>query len=141
MRTLSSLFCMVLVLNPGGLRADGLICRLPADGTRVKYDLESTAEMKADAADFPGLASPKTVNVRGAITLSSVGHTKVDQQECRWIEIGRDIPEQEVRSVLKLLIPERYLGRGEDPFLHVLRMDNWNSGGIVKEPEHIVDEL
>jgi hypothetical protein len=139
-RPLSSLVCTVLVLNPGGLRAEGLISRLPADGARVKYDLHSTTEMQADGADLPGLATPRTVNVRGAVTLSSVGQTKVDVQEYRWIEIGREIPEQEVKSVLKLLIPERYLRRGEDPFSHVLRMDNWNRGGIVKEPEHIVDE-
>ena len=139
-RVLLSLFCAVLALNPGDLRAEGLICRLPADGARVRYDLQSTAEMEADGPHRPGLAVPKTINVRGVITLGSVGRTRVDQQECRWIEIGREIPEQEVKSVLKLLIPERYLGRGEDPFSHVLRMDNWNRSGIVKEPEHIVEQ-
>jgi hypothetical protein len=139
-RTLCSLFCMILALNPGGLRADGLICRLPSESTRVRYDLESTTELEPDGPDVPGLATPKTTSIRGAITLSSVGRTRIDEQECRWIEIGREIPAQEVKSVLKLLIPERYLVRAEDPFSHILRMDNWNRGGIVKEPEQIKDE-
>ena len=139
-RVLLSLSCAILALNPGDLRAEGLIGRLPADGARVKYDLQSTTEMEDDGPDRPGHAVPRTINVRGVITLGSIGRTKVDQQECRWIEIGREIPDQEVKSALKVLIPERYFGRGEDPFSHVLRMDHWNRGGIVKEPEPIVDQ-
>lgn len=137
---LLSLFCLVPTLDPGVLRADGLVLRLPSDGARVKYDLQTTADIEGEGADVAGLAIPRTMTFRGTVTLGSVGRARAGQQDCRWIEIGREIPGQDVKSVLKLLIPERYLGREEDPFSHVLRMEYWKRGGAVKGFERIRDE-
>jgi len=143
-RALLSLFFVTLALNSGALRAEGLINRLPADGSRVKYDLHTIAEMEAHEPELAELGIPKTFDVRGSITLGAVERVRIDNRECRWIEIGREIaelevPERKVKSILKLLIPEKNFERGEDPLSHVLRMENWNPGGMVKAPEPIVD--
>lgn len=138
-RAVPALIGVMLALCPGDLRAEGLIVRLPADGSRASYELRSKVELDAGDLDLAGLALPETIDARGTITLGSVGRTGIDGRECRWIEIGREIPDQKVRSALRLLIPEAHFGRGEDPLAHVLRMEHRNPGGRVEGPEPIVD--
>jgi hypothetical protein len=95
-------------------QADGLLHKLPADGAWAKYDSEWLG---------PSPAGELMVLRKGTMTVSSVGTESVDEEQCRWIEI-RNLTihdDQEVASVQKLLIPEKYLLAGLNPLGHVVR--------------------
>jgi hypothetical protein len=67
------------------------------------------------------------VNLKGTLTLRSVGRETVDGAECRWIETETSIEFQrggattQVGEVLKLLIPEKFLAADQNPRAHVLK--------------------
>lgn len=86
------------------VHADGLIHRLPEDGSQAQYDLT----IKAGA---PG--SPK--EMKGTSRISSVGKEAVGADVCRWIEIRLAFTDdgQERVILTKSLIPEKHLGRGK----------------------------
>jgi len=98
--------------------ADGIIYRLPKDGTQVLYRVDGS-EVDGDDGDKESF--------RGTLTLSSVGVETVKGKTCRWIEIRhtwqnvtRGDKDDRVR-ILKCLIPEEHLGKGKTPSKHVLR--------------------
>lgn len=100
----------LLTMTPSLVYADGLIMKLPEDGSWVEYFLEGRED------DTGG---------QGTLRLSSVGSETVDGKKCRWIELemkltpeGRD---ERQRLILKLLIPEKHLTRGESPGTQILR--------------------
>ncbi|MFP6750730.1 MAG: hypothetical protein VB855_03555, partial [Pirellulaceae bacterium] len=77
--TVLRLFTLALLaasLAGSSLRADGLIHKLPEDGTKVTY--------KAEFTSTP--APPPEFKV--TITLSSVGKVMHEGKACRWIELG-----------------------------------------------------
>jgi len=87
------------------LAADGLIYRLPEDGTSVRYALE--LKIGPDGAD-------KTAG--GYLAVSSVGKETVNNEPSRWIEFKMvfDIEGNEKTIIAKLLIPEKALKKGEN---------------------------
>jgi hypothetical protein len=104
-------------------RADGLIYRLPADGTWATYLLESTSSVKGEVLE----------RVKTNIRIASAGEVTKNGHECRWIEVvtharkesRHDGPEGETRvreydKKYRLLIPEKYLAKGEAPLDHVI---------------------
>jgi hypothetical protein len=124
--------------SQSGVRADGLIYRLPQDGSWVRYDLsmEGTQDLK-----WP-------VKSVGTLMLSSVGRQRIEGQPCRWIELRLDVgaevklPDRQVKAqqrhiILKMLIPEEYLTAGADPLAHVRRL-YYKDGD--RKPELIEDE-
>ncbi|MGE5192849.1 MAG: hypothetical protein ACM3U2_10125 [Deltaproteobacteria bacterium] len=108
-------------------RADGLIYHLPANGSSVRYDTETTGSFNGQERTF-----------KGSLTISSVGETTVDGEKCRWIELRmmtkRD--DQERVAIAKCLIPEKHLGRGKSPGEHVIR--GWLKQGDG-EPQAFTD--
>jgi hypothetical protein len=113
MRTLLlSTLASLLALAGGTARADGFVYQLPGDGWWVKYHMEGTSERNG-----------MQVSTTGSLTLSSVGRTQENGVDCRWIEIERKVQrnDTEFTIVTKLLIPEKYLKKGQSPLDHVVR--------------------
>ena len=94
-------------------RADGLIYRLPKDGTSVRFQSKGSFEGNGRTAEFDGTMS-----------MSSVGKETVGGEECRWIEFQM-VANQDGRprvALFKLLIPEKQLTAGKSPASHVKKM-------------------
>ena len=107
-----------VILTCGNVRADGLVYQLPADGTWVRYtgEIQCTAQI----AGFP----TQKYNLRSSLTVSSVGEVTRNLEKCRWIELKMEVSPVDREAdkqnhILKVLIPEKYLKRGEDPLAHV----------------------
>lgn len=112
MRQLSlALLAFVALLAP--VTADGLVYRLPTDGTFVRYDLE----IKEQRGEGEG----KTVT--GSLTMSSVGAKEVDGKKCRWIEIKMVMKagEREQVQIVKVLSPEEHLKAGSSAIEHMVK--------------------
>lgn len=122
--------------------ADGLIYQLPPDGTFAEFRGELTAEAtlsvdkelleKLDAESKAKLHQ-SIVDRNFTVTISSVGQTQRAGQPCRWIEMTSSIPpedhgvagakelkDDDRRHLLKVLVPEKFLKRGEDPLEHAI---------------------
>lgn len=126
MKKLAALLVVIAGLSGAQVaRGDGLIYRLPDDGTSVLYELEikhGPAGMQRDA--------------KGTLKISSVGTEMVGDDKCRWIEIriAFDDNGQERQILSKSLIPEKHLGKGKSPGENLVR--SW-----LKLPEQEVMEL
>ena len=98
----------------GSAIGDGLIFRLPADGTWARYATKTDGEVSSKELPKMDLA------MTGTLTLSSVGQATRSQQKCRWIELKSETKAKEAypKLVLKMLIPEDRLKRGDDPLSH-----------------------
>ena len=96
--------------------ADGLIFQLPPDGTWARYTMTTEAEFKLSKRRM------QKITIVGTLTVSSVGEVRRNEQKCRWIEMKWESENRGVhrKLLLKLLIPEEYLRRGEDPLSHVV---------------------
>jgi hypothetical protein len=90
--------------------ADGLIYKLPADGTRVTYEMN----MVRKGGDVE-------LKITGTLAVASVGKKKVGKIDCRWIEftMKMSMDGRERTIVAKLLIPESDLGKGKYPLSNV----------------------
>jgi hypothetical protein len=122
---------LAIVLAAAGASAalaDGLIWRLPPDGTSAEYQGECHGEFKEvlpkELADrLPpeereNRQQRQTLNRRTTVTVSSVGQVTRAEQKCRWIEFVWGFGDGE--HVLKILVPEKYLTRGHDPLDHTI---------------------
>jgi hypothetical protein len=106
---------------------DGLIFQLPPDGVEAEFRGEEEFRSKwvvpkeiADQLAAQGRLEEKG-KATAVVTVRSVGRVTRAQQECRWIEVQRRSARQAKQgNVLKMLIPERYLKRGEDPLDHAV---------------------
>ena len=100
------------VLHPTINRAEGLLYQLPEDGSWVRFDVQYT--YKSQGVEQSG---------RQTLTMASVGKAFEGADACRWIEFKIQANENGTERfwIRKLLIPERYLTKGENPTLHVIR--------------------
>jgi hypothetical protein len=143
-------FCTVavlafVVLASRATHADGLLYKLPKDGTWADYELVGTTEGKipdvAKGKDYEsaGTLDTKTPvvikgSIKGTLRMASVGQVSDGAQPCRWIEIilkmevkpavgeSAKAPEGKISSsYFKVLIPEKYLVKGEAPLDHAIR--------------------
>jgi hypothetical protein len=126
-------FVAILLLSKPVL-ADGLIYQLPPDGTFVEFRGDGEAEIKVDLPQeilekMPAEAKKQLnqlMKLRYLVTLSSVGQQVRAGQTCRWIELNMrsdrvtdsDNLEPVGENILKVLVPEKFLKRGEDPLAH-----------------------
>lgn len=120
--------------------ADGLIFKLPKDGTWVKYSCELSAEFKAGSA---GEHEWKKMEGTAEIRVCSNGAVTRAQRPCRWIEINMRTWQYGVKDPvgvndIRVLVPERYLNRGSDP-LERPALTYWNlkdadRSGLQDEP-------
>ncbi|MEX2139081.1 MAG: hypothetical protein WD894_07465 [Pirellulales bacterium] len=115
---------------------DGLIFQLPPDGAFVEFRGDGAAEARMtlpkEVADKLPPESQTQLNrklkLHYTVTLSSVGKLTRAGQPCRWIELrmksegSMDGGKTEAVGdhILKVLVPEKYLKRGEDPLDHTI---------------------
>jgi hypothetical protein len=104
----------VCVLDPGVARADGLLYQLPEDRSWVRFNAQYT--FKFDGMEQAGQGT-------GTMTMASVGKALEGSEACRWIEFKVHLKDSGMEHTLirKLLIPEKYLKRGENPTANVVR--------------------
>src|SRR5262245_5145690 len=100
------------LLTPAVGRAEGLLYQLPADGSWVRFDIQYTFKVGGKAG-----------RGTGTMTMASVGKAREGSQPCRWIEFKLRLKDSGMEHTLirKLLIPEKYLKKGENPTGHVVR--------------------
>ena len=114
MRTLRILTAVILLsVVAGTAQADGLLYQLPKDGSWVAFDFEENAERMNTK-----------INRKGTLYVSSTGQTTEGDEVCRWIEIKREDERNgvvEPTVITKVLIPEKYLKKGENPLEHLVR--------------------
>ena len=122
---------VLLMLFPAATVAEGLIYHLPEDGAWVRFEVNGK-----------GIAPDGTVKVtvEGTQTISSVGQSVVNNGQCRWIELQTQMTFQRtgaeagnLNEVIKLLIPEKYLTKGENPRDHVLKAYKAASAETIRE--------
>lgn len=113
------------VAKGNGPTGSGLIHQLPKDGTRAYFDMVATVERK-------GPARPP---LKGTIAISSVGRETVKGVPCRWIEfsigMNRATAARSAPAISKLLISEKRLVSGSNPFDHVIK--GWSQSGANRE--------
>jgi hypothetical protein len=102
------------VLCPGIARADGLLYQLPKDRSWVRFAGQYT--FKLDGMEQAGQGT-------GTMTMASVGKALEGSEACRWIEFTVRLKDSGTEHTLirKLLVPEKYLKKGENPTEHVVR--------------------
>jgi hypothetical protein len=119
MRSLCPLVLTFVCIGVHRLPAEGIIQRLPEDGTWVRYTLKTTQT-------FPGEKEPMVSE--GTITIASVGKEDVNGEACRWVEIVIESrlkapkgSKETAKALFKALIAEQYLKKGADPRGHWVR--------------------
>jgi hypothetical protein len=102
----------VVALHPGIASAEGLFYQLPEDGSWVRFDVQYT--FKTEGVEQSG---------QQTMTMASVGKAAEGSEACRWIEFKIEAVENGAERlwIRKLLVPEKYLKKGENPTLHVVR--------------------
>jgi hypothetical protein len=132
--TVASRFAMAFLLCQVAIVpacADGLVFKLPVDGTIAKFREETSFVSRVVLSDGQEkiltaselLLAPKEQKIECTVTIRSVGKERQALQDCRWIELSRETsiaggPPN--KHVLKLLVPEEYLTRGKHPLDHTL---------------------
>lgn len=98
----------------GRARADGLVFQLPADGAWARYAVQTDGEFAFGDGPKQKLA------LSGTLKIGSVGEVTRSEEKCRWIELKSESKTEGVypKLILKLLIPEGRLQRGQDPLAH-----------------------
>lgn len=113
-RVVRAAVLMSAVITAQAALADGLIRKLPDDGTWATFKTEGYKEKR----------DKRKETSTGWLRISSVGRVTEDGQPCRWLEVDSTYSNggrPERRSIDKLLLPEKYLAAGEAPGEHVLR--------------------
>lgn len=123
--------CLLSLSLSGSALAEGIIYQLPDDGAWIRFKVDG----KAIAPD-----GAVTVTIEGTHTLRSVGRTTVDDKQCRWIELETESTFQRkggqpavLKEIIKVLIPEMYLVKGENPREHVLKAYKGTSAQTIRE--------
>ncbi len=90
--------------------AAGLLDKLPADGSKVVYDMTLSSKR-----------GDREMKISGTLAVSSVGRSKVDDKNCRWIEIVMTMSFRgmERTTIAKILVPEDELGAGKNPIANI----------------------
>ena len=95
---------VVASCSPMTAMANGLLYKLPPDGSRVVYDMTMVNK-------------ERNMTINGTLSMSSVGTATVEGKKCRWIEFSMRMSTQgrERTVTAKLLIPEANIGTGKNP--------------------------
>lgn len=116
MRIALNLIVVAVLSSPLVAHADGLIYKLPKDGSRIVYEMTMT---NTDTS------SGRVRRANGTLSVGSVGSVKADGQACRWIEFEMKFLDPESgrmqEIVSKMLIPESQLGKGKNALKYVKR--------------------
>jgi hypothetical protein len=108
---------LACVLVPGA-QADGLIYQLPKDGTSVTFDMEVSGSRNGEQKIG-----------KGSLVVGSVGEVTIENEKCRWIEfkMALKLDNDSRVSIVKVLVPETYLGKGKAAGENIVR--GWVKGG------------
>ena len=103
---------LLVFLAPLVPAPEGLFYQLPPDGAWARFEAPWTYK-----------AGDQTLTGSQTLWMASVGEVTEKGERCRWIEFRLDAVEAGVKKfwIRKLLIPVRYLRRGENPTAHVIR--------------------
>lgn len=106
------LLLVLIASAPLTARADGLVYRLPKDGSKVTYQYKAVHT-----------GNGRERKLEGELSIASVGKDKVDGADCRWIEIAMTMRSdgRDRKVVAKMLIPESDIGKGKLPAANVKR--------------------
>lgn len=111
---------------PNAAYGQGLIHRLPEDGTWSKYRVTQQVHRIRGVAVPEGVPKaildtlPKAGFAESFLTISSVGKEQFNGQPCRWIELCLETKQRDI--LLRLLVPEAHLAKGDDAFDHATRV-------------------
>lgn len=123
----------LIVLSAEWVRADGMLYQLPKDGDWATYEFTAAAKTTGGTAD-------DAMNFKGTLTIASVGQVIVQDQQCRWIEVQMGMntnnPDERRGEVYKILVPEKFLTKGQSPLAHVLQA--WVQRGNA-QPQKLAD--
>ena len=120
----------------GSVLADGLVFQLPPDGAWARYSVHTEGEFGDGKGPWQKVAT------EGTLTISSVGAVTRNEQRCRWIELKSESTAKGPypKLVLKVLVPEERLGRGQDPLSHAV-LTFFNPKPVdAKQMESFIDE-
>lgn len=99
MKTLSACIVLTVACLPiSETQANGLIQKLPKDGSWVLYHIDADIE------------KPQGLNYSGTMTIRSVGTEMVEEIPCRWIEIEMTMQlenRKKAGGIFKMLVPEK----------------------------------
>ena len=111
-KVLARLSVVALLAMPTVARADGLVYKLPDDGTSVTFELAIKGGPEGMQRDM-----------KGTLRMSSVGTEMVGDDKCRWIEFKIDVDQdgQQLTIISKSLVPEKHLGKGKSAGENILR--------------------
>jgi hypothetical protein len=85
--------------------------------------------------------------LKGTIRMASVGQVTEDGQVCRWIEIALEIEvgSQKGKLVCKVLVPEKFLAKGETPMDHAVRawelQDQAGKTKKIEDPKNFIESF
>src|SRR5262249_2075857 len=107
-----------------GARSDGLIYQLPKDGTSATYDMQVS-----------GSRNGQQKTGKGSLVVSSVGEATIDNEKCRWIEfkMALKLDDDSRVAIVKVLIPEKHLGKDKAAGDNILRGWGKQGGGTAVE--------
>lgn len=120
-----NLVLFALLVLPRVARSDGLIYQMPAEGGWARYEEKVTGEFSAASnTDRDAVLHKQSVDQTRKLMVKSLHRVKRHEQMCRWIELSSEPvsaggPDE--TRVLKLLVPEDYLKRGQDPLSHAIK--------------------
>ncbi|MCH7686308.1 MAG: hypothetical protein IH899_06465 [Planctomycetes bacterium] len=98
MKTCAACIVLIVICLPNSeTRANGLIQKLPQDGSWVRYHTRINIE------------KPQKTEFTGTLTIRSVGRKTVNNEPCRWIEFDMtmNIENRTERTISKILVPEK----------------------------------
>jgi hypothetical protein len=123
--------CLFPFCFPLSAFAEGIIYQLPDDGAWTSFNVSG----RGIAPD-----GTVTVTIEGTQTLRSVGRSAVDNKQCRWIEIESEMtfqrkggPPAAFKEIIKVLVPEAHLVKGENPRGHVIKAYKGNAAETIRE--------
>lgn len=94
-------------------RGDGMLYQLPEDGAWVQFDLTAVSKFGSREED-----------AKGTLRMASVGRITENREPHRWIEVKFDAKTSDGKNEVllsKVLVPEKFLKKGEKPLAHVIR--------------------
>jgi hypothetical protein len=126
---------LLLTLATSLAQADGLFYKLPKDGTWATYQVTGSGEE----------GGKRVMSLKGKVRMACVGQVTEGGQLCRWIEVVSEVQfegkeggppgRKDVKDVVKVLVPEKFLAKGETPLDHAIRA--WQRRGEKGEPQNL----
>jgi hypothetical protein len=145
MREIKVLLLVIIIeLLPNLLYSDGLILQLPKDGTWADYQFDFTVrndDWTRPTEDRKNVITQKAhaEHEKGKFRIASIGKVTNGEETARWIEFVITYEREVERSylpkkeVMKVLVSEKYLVKGENPLNHAIEAWTWRDPGQLSK--------